>query len=368
MMANDTPMGLQVSQAGVASIRLLVVADKITATQYISFLLPFLPLIDCRQAAVALVNCSKFPSPLEKIYKDFDPTHLILSRCSQLSAEVLLKRAARDGIASIYHIDDDLLNVPPSIGAEKSGAYNNSERQQALRHLMTAAGLIYASTAPLKAALSGLRGNEKIVSGTIYCAVDPDTLPQPMVSASPIIGYMGTASHFNDLVMILPAIERLMDEHPILRFELFGSIQMPDQLARFGNRVMRHEADLNYAGFIHKLQSLGWWIGLAPLEDNDFNRCKADTKWVEYSSAGMAVVASDLPVYHRAAADGAGLLVAEGGDWYGAIRGLLVNGAKRREMIARARARLETDYTLDALRAQVLEVLAVAKARAGTSA
>ena len=233
MAANATSIAVQASQAGTTSIRLLVVADKVSATQYISFLLPLLSMIDSGQAAVAMLNCSKFASPLETAYKNLDPTHLILSRCSQPSADVLLKRAARNGIASIYHIDDDLLNVPPSIGAEKSSAYNNSEWQQALRNLMTAADLIYTSTAPLKAALSGIRDNDAIISGHIYCAVDPDALLQPMISAGPIIGYMGTASHFNDLLMILPAIERLMDENASLRFELFGTIQMPEQLVTF---------------------------------------------------------------------------------------------------------------------------------------
>ncbi len=44
----------------------------------------------------------------------------------------------------------------------------------------------------------------------------------------------------------------------------------------------------------------------------------------------MAVVASDLPVYERACADGAGML-ADGEDaWYAALNTLIRDGARRR--------------------------------------
>lgn len=345
-----------------APIRLLVIADKHTATQYISFLRPLQALVEAGRMRIFFERCPKSPAAADAQFKSIAPDYLVLSRCTLPGGESLVKLARSHAIPYLYHIDDDLLRVPESIGADKFIAYNHPVRLQRLTDFMNSADLVYASTEPLQAALreSGITSN--IEADQIYCGVDADALLQPMVSAGPIIGYMGTGSHVNDLLMILPSIERLMDEHKALRFELFGTIQMPEQLARFGNRVMVHQPDLNYAGFIHKLQSLGWWIGLAPLEDNAFNRCKADTKWVEYTTAGIAVVASDVPVYHRACAEGCGVLMPEDGDWFAAITTLLRDAGQRRRIIANARARLRENYSQDTLRQQVLAMLAKASA------
>ena len=166
--------------------------------------------------------------------------------------------------------------------------------------------------------------------------------------------------------MVMPAVCAVMDEMPSLNFEVFGTIKMPGELERFGRRV-RHLAPVSdYADFIPHLRSLGWWVGLAPLEDNPFNRCKADTKWVEYSLAGMAVVASDLPVYKRACTNGTGLLCRSTDDWRDAIASFIYRPDFRCQTIAAAQAKLIAEYSHATLRRQVLDVFAQARAIIGS--
>lgn len=347
-----------------APFSVLVIADVITATQFISFLQPLQSQIESGNFVLHLENCPRTPAESEKLFTKTAPSLLVLSRCTYPGGENLIRLARENAIPYIYHIDDDLLRVPESLGADKYKAYNNPARLQRLSGFINAADLVYASTAPLKLALleSGIKA--EIFPGETYCAATSAALLQPMLSPWPVIGYMGTSGHANDLDMVLPAIERLLDEYADLRFEVFGTIRMPERLLRFGNRVMAHTPDLNYPGFIAKLHTLGWWIGLAPLEDNRFNCCKADTKWVEYASAGIAVVASDLPVYHRACGDEAGLLVAREDGWYAKLKSLLRDGRGRRRMAARAREKLHADYSQAALQQQVLHVFDKAKANA----
>jgi hypothetical protein len=116
----------------------------------------------------------------------------------------------------------------------------------------------------------------------------------------------------------------------------------------------------DYADFIPYLRSLGWWVGLAPLEDNAFNRCKADTKWVEYSLAGMAVVASDTVVYRRACGGGAGLVACGPAAGRQGILDLLLSPALRAATIIAAQRKLEARYTHEQLRRQVLAVFSQA--------
>jgi glycosyltransferase involved in cell wall biosynthesis len=131
---------------------------------------------------------------------------------------------------------------------------------------------------------------------------------------------------------------------------------MPPELERFGSRARHIPPVANYAEFLPFLRSLGWWVGLAPLEDNIFNRCKADTKWVEYSLAGTAVVASDLPVYHRACDGGAGKLASGAEQWSTAIKESVGNPAGRTRMVEAAQNKLRRLYSHSRLREQVIKV------------
>lgn len=340
------------------ALNLLVFGDAITATQAISFLQPMVGSITRGVARLQMVGHDKIKD-IDGALNGLDerPTALILSRYTWSKGKLLAHAARERGVPVIYHIDDDLLNVPMSLGPEKYAAYNSPERIGALRANMEAADLLYASTPALAHAFESYGLAVPIVPGDLYCSVDPDAIGEPALSTMPTIGYMGTGGHSADLALALPAIEALMDELPFLRFETFGTIARPQSLARFGNRYAHHGAVPNYVGFVDKLRSLGWWIGLAPLEDNPFNRCKADTKWVECSLAGMATVASDLPVYHRACADGAGVLCTSNSDWFEAMRSLVLDGDLRRGIVAAAQRKLRDVYSHAALERQLRQVV-----------
>jgi spore maturation protein CgeB len=47
------------------------------------------------------------------------------------------------------------------------------------------------------------------------------------------------------------------------------------------------------------MMSMGWDIGLAPLLDIEFNRCKSHIKWMEYSMSKTPVLASRVYPYYE---------------------------------------------------------------------
>jgi len=146
------------------------------------------------------------------------------------------------------------------------------------------------------------------------------------------IGWAGSNTHLPDLKMAADAIVRIVNEYPNVRLALGGW----DGFFR------------DKKGVIHRPESNPWkdipdnkkvvipWaknmqdyakmlsqfdIGIAPLEDNDFNRAKSDIKFREYSAAGTPCIASDVEPYSKAIKHGEnGLLVKTKGavfiDWY----------------------------------------------------
>ena len=352
------------SQAQASKCALIVCDGKNgpTATQMISFGQPFVDAPDS-PFRIAFERNLTDVAEVEAAFASHEPEMLVLSRCTSALGSDWIRLARQAGIPVIFHIDDDLLAVPASLGASKFKAYNSPERLQALRNNIEGCDLLYVSTAELAKRFRDHGIGTPIVAGDVYCAVAHDEVGALVGPATgPVVGYMGTAGHSADLAMIMPAVAEVMDAIPALQFEVFGTIKMPPELERFGSRVRHITPVADYSEFLPFLRSLGWWVGLAPLEDNIFNRCKADTKWVEYSLAGMAVVASDLPVYHRACADGAGILAASGSDWRDAVQTLVTAPKERTSMIAAAQKKLHERYSHERLRQQVLSVFEQASA------
>jgi hypothetical protein len=339
-----------------------VVCDKLIATQEISFGAAL-------QGAVrtSFADLGRGRETPERLLPQERPDVLVLSRLTAPPLPGLVAWARERGVPVIYHIDDDLLGVPDTLGAARAAHYGDAERLDRLRRALDDVDLVYASTPALAAQLRSYGVAAPVREGRLYCSAGADELSTPLPSTLPTLGYMGSGSHAADLAAVLPAIERVMEARPLLQFEVMGSLKVPEALGRFAGRVRHHAPTSDYRAFRRRLGQLGWWVALAPLQDTPFNACKADTKWVEYAAAGIATVAQDHPVYRPACAGGAGRLAGnDPAQWEAACTALLDDRSARREAVERARARLRAEYGHSRLRAQVLGMLAAAREEAGS--
>jgi hypothetical protein len=162
---------------------------------------------------------------------------------------------------------------------------------------------------------------------------------------TPTIGYMGSGSHITDVETILPVLIALLEKRPDVRLEFFGTIKPPAELAIFGDRVSARVKADSYGDFIDRLKRLGWWVGLAPLTGSDFNKTKASTKWVEYTLAGIATLATSSDVYGKPHKAGA-LQLKPAEDYLAAMEALLDDAAQRESLIDASRNLLLDAYNL----------------------
>lgn len=281
------------------------------------------------------------------------PRTVILSRYGRPEGVEILRYCRQRGIAVVYHIDDDLLELPASLGPEVLQRHMAPEVVEARRTMLAECDVIYASTAALAARLRQRFPAQQVFHG-IYAPYVETRAAAPAAASPATIGYMGSRGHKEDLDLAVPALVRLMEERPGLRFETFGTIEMPPALAAFGARVRHHEGTSVYTDFLARLGQLDWHLGLAPLVDEPFNRCKAPTKYIEYTGAGIPVVASEV-VYADAVPAGGGAIV-RGDDWYPALSGLLDDAGRRDACLQAARAHCRRAYELQVLERQVMHV------------
>ena len=353
--------------------RILVFANSNVPTVQLSFEKPLAPLVGRGEIATELVTEQELREQLggsgdsqsiatwmQRRLDGFDPAVIVFSRYSGPGGEAVVEWARRNDVPVIYHLDDDLLAIPPDIGVRKFEHHNSPQRLAAVRFLLTHADLVYTSTQNLRERMLGYYPDARVVAGKIYCS--GEVLQRPKPGPSVTVGYMASADHAHNLDMVLPAVERLLDRNPHVQFELFGSIPVPPSLARFGERVTTAPPVTNYQEFLKEFAAREWDVGICPLVGIEFNMMKSDTKWVEYTSCGAAVVASKDTVYERCCADGCGILAADENEWFEALH-LLVNDREARlAMIQRAQDKLEQEYSVARLRDQLFDVISMSRA------
>lgn len=296
---------------------------------------------------------------LRRRLSDFAPTLIVMCRYSGPYASNIIEWSREARVPTIYHIDDDLLNVPTEIGEAKARSHNAPRRTAAVRYLLDETTIAYCSTQPLARQLFGPEPLTRVFVGDIYCA--SEILAPPTTDEPPVIGYMGFGSHDYDFKFALPAVVRILDARPEVTFEIFGNIAVPEELKRFGDRIRTVEPIRDYGVFKQKLASLRWRIGICPLANLPFNEVKANTKWVEYSACGYAVVASRESIYRDCCSDGCGMLADTDDEWYAAFEKLIDDKAFHRAQVERAQQRVSERYSPDRLRGQILRVFEQAK-------
>jgi glycosyltransferase involved in cell wall biosynthesis len=203
-----------------------------------------------------------------------------------------------------------------------------------------------------------------LFAGEIYC-------PGEIVAAAErretrVIGFMGN-DKTPELTVLAPVIAAALERYPHLRFELFGSMALPPELKGFAGRVQATPAIGDYDAFVASFRELRWDIGLCPLLETPFNVVKADTKWVDYTSIGAAVIASRGTAYDAACADGCGILVDTVEDWARAIDALVADQDQRFDQVVAAQEKLRQQYSLDRLTEQVLGVFEAASNAPGSA-
>lgn len=357
-------------------VRILALAATVSPTLAIHLLRPVqgLPGFDIQMLTQdGLAQIAKGAPPgldaltlAGMILDKVQPSLVFSSRYNGIMAEDFLQLARQRGIPFVFHLDDNLMEVSADQGADKVAYYNHPKRLQALRAQMEQASVAYFSTAALRDRMLelGIAIAQPHV-GPICAAVDLLPLPTLTPDAPLTFGYAASGGHNEDLKLALPGIIAALERHSQARFELIGSLEhLPPELQRFGERVRHERRFIPYDDYLRDLQRRNWTLGLTPLCDNPFTRMKTYTKWVEYTAAGLPVVASDHPIYRDCCADGAALLVKDA-DWGAALPVFLGDAQARQAVLVRARERVGRDYSVPRLRQQLFEVFRLAGLQIG---
>jgi glycosyltransferase involved in cell wall biosynthesis len=164
-----------------------------------------------------------------------------------------------------------------------------------------------------------------------------------------VIGYQGSSSHAGDVEAAGQAISIILRRYPYVKFMACGwdwKHKGKDYLANAPHdQIIYKPWTLNMQEYLTNAACFD--IGIAPLRDTYFNRCKSNIKVLEYYAMGTPVVASKLEPYQDDVIEGeTGYLVKATGKqvdrWVKALNKLVTDHNGRYQMGKACR-----DYVVD---------------------
>jgi hypothetical protein len=131
----------------------MIFTENINATYFISFDIPMRQMHAAGEVNFAAISQKKAGlagaegwMTWAKLHK---PRTVVLTRYGQPDGIEIIRHFKHLGVPVIYHIDDDLLEIPESLGSEIGARQGVPEVIEARRMMMEQCDLIYTSTAYL---------------------------------------------------------------------------------------------------------------------------------------------------------------------------------------------------------------------------
>ena len=251
----------------------------------------------------------------------------------------LAEMAAASGRDTIYVLDDDLLSVPRELSSGEFYARESTRRN--IRNTMKRCSCFLTPSEELLKKYGGDFESAALIE-------EPALLPEKIgekTGTEVVIGFAGSIDRAGDVDLILQDAlgEILRDCGDKIRLEFFGA--RPALADRPGVRHIPYTQD--YGDYRRIMASLRWDIGLAPMPDTSFHRCKHYNKYIEYAAYGVPGIFSDVIPYRRAVRCGEnGLLVPNTREaWVNALRKLIEDEPLRFRLASAALEEARTIYS-----------------------
>jgi glycosyltransferase involved in cell wall biosynthesis len=253
---------------------------------------------------------------------------VVFQRPSIPQALAAMQGAREQGRRVIVDLDDDLWSLHPSNPAYAS--WNGTGRLEILEACLASADLVTVSTEDLLSVIRPINRSVTVIPNMLPAEHWPPERVRRGGGERLVLGWAGSPTHGVDLAVLSGTVETLLDAYPDTEVAIAGMSRVPfrphDRI-RFIDGVMIEQYPSTLAQFD---------IGMIPLVDGRFNRCKSDLKFLEYSMMGIPSVASKVGPYEGSVVHGVnGFLARNPKDWLKHLR-RLIEDAELRDSIGQA--------------------------------
>ena len=270
----------------------------------------------------------------------------------------IMRRIQAKGVKVVYDMDDNYMEIHPlsphykqlgimpvdlehpdgrcaplwQDGTAGFDIKKNRETRMGFPPVIGQADCVTVSTEPLHKVYSRFNDNVHVVPNALDFRLWGGYVPKHPDGKVRIL-YTGAANHQEDFLFIREPLEEIQKRHDNVVIVFVGTDWKHMGSDLDYSRIEVHEW-VDFCAYPYLIKYLACDIGLAPISVDQFNNCRSELKWMEYSARKMATVATNYGPYKRAMKDGeTGLLVMEPEEWVEAISAL-VEKPRLGEMLA----------------------------------
>jgi len=266
---------------------------------------------------------------------------LIQRQLPGLSTEKMLRTLLRLRIPVVYDLDDMLLDIPKA----HPSYIQLSKRAPYIKWALREVDLVTVSTLQLKRALETYTSRPVRVQANLVDWMLFNAAPRPRDRIFRFL-ISGTSTHRDDWAILEEPLAQIFAKYPTRAKALFIG-QVPKGLVDHP-AVDCMAFDDDYRRYASCLRTLDVNAALVPLEDNEFNRCKSNIKWLEYSAAGVPGAYSDVTPYRSSVGHReTGLLVTNtAASWFHTMEVLISDPGAASLMVENSRRRVFEAYSV----------------------
>lgn len=211
---------------------------------------------------------------------------------------VLQKRLAAMGKTTIFHVDDDVWEIPPGNPAGSTYApgsvvmhrYNNllKDCDAATTSTPYLQELIYKQGQRNVTVMRNLVEVDFIRSFISPGRDNPDEVR---------IGWTGTPHHHDDIKIVEPVFKVLLERYPQVKLVFMGYAPVDKGILHANIGRWEYYEFVQTDAFYPALANMDFDIGIAPLTSHPFNKAKTARKAQEYAALKVPMILSPMDAY-----------------------------------------------------------------------
>ena len=231
---------------------------------------------------------------LRNAFKFFDI--IIFQRIQNMPALALIEKLREEypKVKLVAELDDSVGDVPPS------SPYKWKEHHKWSAEHLYRSDAVVCSTQYLADSIKFIVKDKPIhiAPNCINNKTWKFKKPKNRIENEIRFGYVGGGAHDEDLLIVYRAILPLFELYPGLKLVVRYGGWKPQWLKD------HPQIDFQCVGwsideYPQKISDMNIDVGLAPLRDSEFNRCKSNLKWLEWASMNIPLIASNVEPYRN---------------------------------------------------------------------
>jgi glycosyltransferase involved in cell wall biosynthesis len=255
----------------------------------------------------------------------------------------------------ILQTDDYVLNPPEynqAAGALRQGGLGE---YLTVKQLNIADGVV-CSTPYLAKLYSQYNANCVVVpNGQDFEIWDNLKKPKREENRKLVIGFAGSPNHVGDLKLVKDVLLQVLKENPNVELHLAGP---EPEFFRNHPQIKFIDKWVNITEYHQALADWDFDIGIAPLKDNNLNRCKSNIRWQEYSSLKIPSVCTNIEHFKDSIKDGkTGYLVNNDQEWHDRLTDLIKSSDLRRSIGMKAYNDVKANWNIKNIAKDYIKVL-----------